>query len=45
VAYYLRPKIAKRIGGFVLYREPGEYPHSSAVYWLELTGPVPAEPK
>ena len=45
VAYYLRPKIGERIGGFVLHRGPGEYLHSSAVYWLELTGPAPPEPE
>ena len=45
VAYYLRPKIGERIGGFVLHRGPGEYAHSSAVYWLELTGPAPPEPE
>jgi hypothetical protein len=45
VAYYLRPKIGERIGGFILHRGPGEYAHSPAVYWLELTGPAPPEPK
>ena len=43
--YYLKPKIGERIGGFVLHRGPGEYAHSSAVYWLELIGPAPPEPK
>jgi putative DNA primase/helicase len=45
VAWYLRPKIGERIGGFILHRGPGEYAHSPAVYWLELTGPAPPEPK
>jgi hypothetical protein len=45
VTWYLRSKIGERIGGFVLRRGPGEYAHSSAVYWLELTGPAPPEPK
>jgi hypothetical protein len=45
VAWYLRPKIGERIGGFILHRGSGEYAHSPAVYWLELTGPAPPEPK